>query len=64
MCVRVEGALGIHLGGKGVPGWKSLGTTELEEGVGGVMTPAIFVRGILCALIATVFCPHSPKAVA
>ena len=36
MCVRMcvcrrEGALGIHLGAKGVPAWKSLGTTALGQ---------------------------------
>ena len=30
-CVCGEEALGIHLGAKGVPAWKSLGTTDLDK---------------------------------
>ena len=27
----------------------------------GVATPALFVRGLVCTLLVTTFCPHSPK---
>lgn len=44
-----------------------MGKIALESGVhlkgdGGIATPAIFVGGLTSGLLATISCPHSPKA--